>query len=164
MPRAQMALAAITHVTRSALTRRSVIGGLAALPLVGAAHASPYRVATNRAGVAMQGYDTHAYWSIHAAREGSSDFVVEWRGKPWHFATAEDAEMFRANPIAFEPQFGGFCARAMSLKKVVDGDPEVWRIYKDKLYLFARPVGRTYFDKGQDEMIAKAQAFWDTLS
>ena len=51
----------------------------------------------------------------------------------------------------------------MSLKNVVDGDPEVWRIFEGKLYLFARPAGGKVFDKGQGEMIAKAQAYWDSL-
>jgi YHS domain-containing protein len=146
------------------LPRRAVLAALASLPFASAAYASPNRVATNRAGIAMQGYDTHAYWTINAAREGDADYVVEWRGTPWHFASAEDAEQFRADPAAYEPQFGGFCTRAMSFKKIVDGDPEVWRIHQGKLYLFARPVGGTYFDKGQDAMIAKAQAYWDTLS
>lgn len=146
------------------LSRRAVLGALATLPLTRSAFAASTRVATNRKGIAMQGYDTHAYWTINNAREGNPDFVVEWRGKPWHFASAEDADMFRTNPSAYEPQFGGFCTRAMSLKKIVDGDPEVWRIHKGKLYLFARPVGGEFFDKGQDAMIAKAQAHWDTLS
>jgi YHS domain-containing protein len=146
------------------LSRRALLGALAALPVAGIAQAAPNRVATNRSGIAMQGYDAHAYWTINAAREGNSEFMVEWRGKPWHFASAKDAEMFKADPLAYEPQFGGFCTRAMSFKKIVDGDPEVWRIHKGKLYLFARPVGGEYFDKGQDAMIAKAQLHWDTLS
>ncbi len=145
-------------------SRRFFLTSAAAFCAAPAAFATPYRVATNRAGIAMQGYDTHAYWTIAAAREGSSDHVVDWRGKPWHFASAEDAEAFRADPAAFEPQFGGYCTRAMSFKKIVDGDPEVWRIYQGKLYLFAKPVGGTKFDAGQDAMIAKAQAHWDSLS
>ncbi len=150
----------------SYLSRRALLGNLAALaalPFAKIANAANNRVATNRRGIAMQGYDTHAYWTIADAREGNADYVVEWRGVPWHFASAEDAETFAASPEAFEPQFGGFCTRAMSLRKVVDGDPNVWRLHKGKLYLFARPVGGTYFDKGQDAMIAKAQLHWDTL-
>lgn len=144
-------------------TRRNLLASLAALPFARLAQATPYRVSTNREGIAMQGYDAHAYWTINAARAGDYAHVVQWRGKPWHFTTAEDAAAFRDTPTAFEPQFGGFCTRAMSLKKVVDGDPEVWRIHAGKLYLFARPVGGKHFDKGQDAMIAKAQAHWDTL-
>jgi hypothetical protein len=111
----------------------------------------------------MRGYDSHAYWTTQSPRPGTGDFVVQWRGVPWHFATAEDAEAFRATPEAFEPQFGAFCTRAMSLGKVVDADPEVWRIHNGKLFLFAQPVGGTHFDKGAEAMILKAQAYWNTL-
>ena len=146
------------------LTRRLVLGFALALPFARVSHATPYRVSTNREGIAMQGYDAHAYWTTNAARPGDPLHVVEWRGKPWHFATAEDAEAFRADPLAYEPQFGGYCTRAMSLKKIVDGDPEVWRIFNGKPYLFAKPKGGRVFDKDQQPMIDKAQAYWDSLS
>ena len=145
------------------LTRRSLLGALAALPVARPAWAT-FRVATNRQGIAMQGYDTRAYWTIAAARPGLPLHEVMWRNKPWHFATAEDAAAFAANPPAFEPQFGGYCTRAMSLEQIVDGDPEVWRIHESALYLFARPKGRAHFDKGAAEMIARARTYWDSLS
>lgn len=143
------------------LTRRALIATFTTLPFARLSYAGAWRVSKNRDGIAMQGYDSHAYWTAGAARAGTSDHVVDWRGTPWHFATAEDAAAFAADPAAFEPQFGGFCTRAMSFNKVVDGDPEVWRIYQDKLYLFAAPVGGRKFDEGQDAMIAKAQSNWD---
>lgn len=150
----------MSRITRRVFSTSAL--ALCAAP-VSFAFGTPYRVSTNREGIAMQGYDSHAYWTIGAPREGDAKFTVEWRGKPWHFATAEDAASFQENPIAFEPQFGAYCTRAMSLKKVVDADPEVWRIHGDKLYLFAKPVGGTFFDKGQDAMIAKAQTHWESL-
>jgi len=152
------------HNNRSNVTRRTVLGTLAAWPFMHfaqSAHAGAWRVSKNKDGIAMQGYDSHAYWTIAAPRAGSASHTVQWRGTPWHFATAADAAAFKANPAAYEPQFGGFCTRAMSFNKVVNGDPEVWRIYQDKLYLFAAPMGGTKFDAGQDAMIAKAQTNWD---
>ncbi|MBD3662741.1 YHS domain-containing (seleno)protein [Sulfitobacter aestuariivivens] len=145
------------------LTRRTVLTAMMTLPFAHLARAASDRVSVGRNGIAMQGYDTHAYWITQSARPGSEAFVVQWRGVPWHFATAQDAEIFRADPDAYAPGFGAFCTRAMSLGKVVDGDPEVWRIHKDKLYLFARPIGGKHFDKGPEAMIAKAQKFWDAL-
>ena len=148
-----------------ALIRRDVLKlGLAAsatlLPLK--AFASE-RIAKKN-GVAIKGYDTTAYFKHSKAKKGESGTVVEWKGAKWNFATVAEAKLFRANPESFAPQFGGFCTRAMSLKKIVHGDPEVWRIRGKKLYLFARPVGRDFFDKGPDAMIAKAKAHWATLS
>ena len=115
-------------------------------------------------GIAIKGYDTTSYFQNGKAKRGAKSTVVEWNGAKWNFATTAEADMFRANPTSFAPQFGGFCTRAMSFKKIVHGDPEVWRIRGKKLYLFARPVGRDFFDKDPDAMIAKAKAHWNTLS
>lgn len=147
------------------ITRRGIlIGAAAALVVpVGRVQAAPALVAVDARGVALDGYDTSAYWTAAVALTGRDAHVVEWSGVPWRFDSAEAAAMFAAGPEAFAPQFGGFCTRAMSFSKVVNGDPEVWRIYGDKLYLFAQPVGGEKFDGGQDAMIAKAQAYWDTL-
>ncbi len=126
--------------------------------------ANTARVAMNGQGVAIDGYDTTAYWITGSPRLGQSAQTVEWSGSTWHFTSEKDAATFAASPQDYAPQFGGFCTRAMSFKKIVNGDPEVWRIYQGKLYLFAQPVGGRKFDEGQDAMIAKAQAYWDTLS
>lgn len=117
----------------------------------------------NAAGLAIEGYDTTSYMRRDAARLGSSFYSVEWNGATWNFLSEEDAKAFEANPDHYAPKFGGYCTRAMSLQTIVPADPEVWRIHGDSLYLFAQPVGGRVFDKGEDEMIAKAQAFWDTL-
>lgn len=144
-------------------SRRSFVTVSTACLLAGPVFAKGPGISTNRAGVAIRGYDTRAYWSASEARVGAETYVVEWQGVPWRFESQGEADAFAADPARYAPKFGGFCTRAMSLKKVVNGDPEVWRIYEDGLYLFARPVGRDYFDKGEAAMIAKAQAHWDSL-
>lgn len=145
-------------------TRRRFFVTALAAAFAPAAQAKGPGISTNRAGLAIQGYDTSAYWLKGTPQLGLQSHAVTWQGTPWHFATQTDADAFAANPARYAPKFGGFCTRAMSLKKVVDGDPEVWRIFEERLYLFARPVGGTYFDKGPAAMIAKAQAHWDKLT
>lgn len=118
---------------------------------------------TRFGGVAIKGYDTTAYFEHGDARKGEPDNEVEWKGAKWRFASATEAELFAADPESYAPQFGGFCTHAMSLKQIVPGDPEVWRIRDDKLYLFAKKKGRDVFDEDPATMIAAAQAYWDTL-
>ena len=91
-------------------------------------------------------------------------YAVSWLGVTWRFASQEDADLFSANPEGYAPQFGGYCTWVASFKKLVPAGPEAWRIYGNKLYIFAQPVGGKKFDQGQDAMINKAQAFWATLS
>lgn len=140
-------------------TSLAALSLLVSAPLRGAS----LRVSTGGSDVAIQGYDSHAYWTRAIPTKGADDFKVVYKGVPWHFVTQADADSFAADPARYAPQFGGFCTRAMSFKKVVDGDPEVWRIFEDRLYLFARPVGGRKFDGNEAAMIAKAQAHWDTL-
>lgn len=114
-------------------------------------------------GAAIRGYDTTAYFLKNAATAGSEVYAIVWKGATWRFASQEDADLFAASPESYAPQFGGYCTRAASFKKLVPADPEVWCIHGNKLYMFARPVGGTKFDEGADAMIEKAQAFWATL-
>ncbi|UWR25405.1 YHS domain protein [Sulfitobacter sp. S223] len=125
--------------------------------------AATVRVSINDVGAAIDGYDTTAYWQIAAAQTGAATHTVSWSGATWQFSSQNNADMFAAAPIDFAPQFGGFCTRAMSFGKVVNGDPEVWRIYEGKLYLFARPIGGEKFDEGPDPIIGQAQDSWDLL-
>jgi hypothetical protein len=145
---------------RTALGLSAAALMLPALPL----RAAKRTVATDGTGTAIDGYDTTAYWQIAASLAGEARHFVNWQSARWLFATQAAANLFAATPDAYAPQFGGHCTRAMSFGTVVNGDPEVWRIYSDKLYLFALPVGAEKFDEGQDDMIAKAQAFWDSLT
>lgn len=110
----------------------------------------------------ISGYDTTAYSKAGKPQVGSASFTVKWKGATWRFATAEDAA-FRANPEAYAPQFGAHCTGALSEHIVVAADPKIWRIYKGKLYMFAARAGGKRFDQNPDAMIAKAQAYWDTL-
>ena len=145
------------------LSRRVFLTATASAFVARPAFAKDPGISTNRAGVAIRGYDTRAYWSKGTAEQGAESYLVKWQGVPWHFASQDEATTFAADPASFAPKFGGFCTRAMSLKKVVNGDPEVWRIFDGALYLFARPVGRDFFDKGEAAMIAKARGHWDKL-
>ncbi|MCO4823582.1 MAG: hypothetical protein KC451_01875 [Amylibacter sp.] len=149
-----------TPTRRAVLVASVFVGGVSlALPVFATG-----RIAKDGAtGAAIRGYDTTAYFVKNAATRGSEVFAVNWRGATWRFASQEDADLFSANPEGYAPQFGGYCTRAASFKKLVPADPEVWRIYDHKLYMFAQPVGGKKFEQGQDAMIKKAKAFWATL-
>lgn len=121
------------------------------------------RFSLSKTGHALDGYDATAYFKSGAATDGTNAATVNWKGAIWRFALQEDAALFQANPEAYAPQFGGYCTRAMSINQEVPGDPEVWRIHNGKLYVFFAARGGKLFDRGPDEMIALAQAHWDTL-
>lgn len=151
------------------INRRTFAKTTAAMALLIAAPSAVFAKTVSRfslsdTGHALNGYDTTAYFRANTAANGAETTTITWKGAVWRFASAEDAALFQANPDAYAPQFGGYCTRAMAINREVPGDPEVWRIHGDKLYVFFAPRGGRIFDDGPDEMIALAQAHWDTLT
>lgn len=85
--------------------------------------------------VAIDGYDPVAYFSQESAVEGSDDFAYDWNGATWHFSSAENRDLFVADPSAYAPQYGGYCAWAVSQGYTASIDPDAWSIVDGKLYL-----------------------------
>lgn len=86
-------------------------------------------------GVALEGYDAVAYFTAGKPVKGSEEFETAWRGAKWRFASAESMKAFASSPEKYAPQYGGYCAWAVSRNYTADADPNAWRIVDGKLYL-----------------------------
>ena len=85
--------------------------------------------------LAVSGYDPVAYFTQGKPVEGSSSHEHEWQGATWRFSSAENLASFKADPERYAPQYGGYCAWAVSQGYTASTVPEAWRIVDDKLYL-----------------------------
>ena len=74
----------------------------------GVAHAAKDKINTNWWGVAVKGYDVVAYFTEGKPVKGSADFQYQWEGVKWRFSNARHLEMFKADPEAYAPQYGGY--------------------------------------------------------
>jgi YHS domain-containing protein len=145
--------------------RHILIGtALALIGLPAAAHAEKAAVYTGTfSNAALSGYDAVAYFTEGKPVEGSSKFSTKWKGVEWRFASAANLAAFKANPEKFAPQFGGYCAWAVSKGYTASGDPKVWKVVNGKLYLnYNEEVGRKW---SQDipGNIASADKNWPTV-
>ncbi|WP_234455260.1 YHS domain-containing (seleno)protein [Thermohalobaculum xanthum] len=87
-------------------------------------------------GVAIRGADPVAYFTEGRAVIGSAEYALDWQGAEWHFASAANRDAFRADPLAYAPQYGGFCAWAVAAKaELYSTQPTNWAIVDGKLYL-----------------------------
>jgi YHS domain-containing protein len=66
------------------------------------------KVNTNWFGVAIKGYDPVAYFTEGQAVKGKKEFEYEWQDAKWRFSSAENRDLFAANPEKYAPQYGGF--------------------------------------------------------
>jgi len=88
-----------------------------------------------RTGVAIRGYDTVAYFKDSKPVPGKDEFVTEWMGAKWKFASQEHLDLFKADPTKYAPQYGGYCAYGIAKDNVVKIEPDQWTIADGKLYL-----------------------------
>jgi hypothetical protein len=110
--------------------------------------------------VAIQGYDTVAYFTESKPVKGSPEFEAVWQGVRWRFANAEHRDMFSAKPENYAPRFGGYCVMGMTMGLTEKPDPEAWAIVDDKLYLAS--YKQDFYDLNKDLAgnIHKAEAAW----
>ncbi len=87
------------------------------------------------ASVAIEGTDPVAYFAEGKAVMGSSDYTHRWKGAEWRFKNAANRDAFVADPQKYAPQFGGYCAWAVSQGYTAGIDPKAWTIHGGKLYL-----------------------------
>ncbi len=120
-------------------------------------------VNTNRSGLALQGYDPVSYFTDNAATEGSADITSTSGGATYRFASAEHKQMFDADPSKYTPQFGGYCAYAVSRGDTASIDPEAFQIVDGRLLLqYSKSILAT-FNKDTSANLSKADANWPKL-
>ena len=114
-------------------------------------------------GSAIDGYDPVAYFKESKAVEGSNDFVHEWNDSKWYFSSAENKADFIAAPEKYAPQYGGYCAWAVSQGYTAPTDPNAWHIEDGKLYLnYDQNVQKTWL-KDIPGFIKSADKAWPGL-
>lgn len=113
--------------------------------------------------LAVSGYDVVAYFEEGRPVEGSSDFETTYNGATWRFANEANLEAFVADPEAFAPQYGGYCAWAVSQGYTASGDPAYWKIVDGKLYLNYDAGVQATWETDIPGFIEKADANWPAV-
>jgi len=145
--------------TRREFLRLSAILPLALVGAAGAARASEPKIFL-RDGVAIGGYDPVAYFTEGAPVPGKPEHSLAWMGAEWRFASAANRAAFEADPEAWAPQYGGYCAWAAAQGTVASTIPEAWAIHDGKLYLnYSRRIHRRW-ERDIPGYVAKADAIW----
>lgn len=112
---------------------------------------------------AIYGYDTVAYFTQGKAVKGNKKITYEWKGAEWHFSSEEHKAMFVAEPEKYAPQYGGYCAYAMSDGRLVGVDEDAFTIVDGKLYLnYSKSVMKEW-RSNQEQFIQEADAHYPNL-
>jgi YHS domain-containing protein len=138
--------------------------GIAAIAAftVTALHAQ--KINTGRGGLAIKGYDPVAYFTEGRPVKGDPRFTYTFEGATYHFASAASRDRFAKDPGHYVPQFGGFCAWAVSQNYTADTDPEAWKVVNDKLYLNYSKRVQGKWEQDVPGNIKKGDANWPGLN
>ncbi len=115
-------------------------------------------------GLAVHGYDVVSYFSDGEPAVGSAKFAAVHNGATYRFATEDHLAAFTEAPTKFVPAYGGYCAYGVSVGAKFDGDPRLWRIVNNKLYLnLSEDIQATWAQDIPDN-IEKADQSWPEIA
>jgi hypothetical protein len=144
---------------------------LAALVAAGLCLAGPISAATaervvidRNSGLAISGFDPVAYFTDAQPLSGKSEFEQVVAGTVWRFRSAGNRAAFMADPEVYTPRFGGYDPVGVARGVAVAGNPRLWVIRDERLYLFYAPETRDEFASDGDRMIATADGEWPALN
>lgn len=108
----------------------------------------------------MHGVDPVSMFESEAPLIGDAVYTSEHDGVDYYFTTQDAQQSFDADPGAYLPQFGGFCAFGVFKGKKLDGDVRYADIVDGKLYLFVNAAIFEEYLKNRDEVLSIAYDKW----
>ena len=138
------------------------IGGLVQPAMIRAA-TTEYLVVDRNSGLAISGFDPVAYFIDGVASLGKGDFEASFAGAVWRFRNEGNRGAFMADPDIYMPRFGGYDPIGVARGVAVAGDPRLWTLSGERLYLFSTPEGRDLFASDAERVIATAERKWPSV-
>ncbi|MEE9358919.1 MAG: YHS domain-containing (seleno)protein [Hyphomicrobium sp.] len=139
------------------------LAAVALLRITPAAEAAPPVYTGIVKGVAVGGYDPVALFTDGKPVKGNKDLTTNYDGATWRFASAANRDAFQADPAKYAPQYGGYCAYAVSKGSTAKGDPQAWTVHDGKLYLNYNKNVRAMWAKDIPGNVKKGDANWPAV-
>ena len=147
--------------------RAAVLAAFTCLALAEAATVPALRAATTErivvdwhTGLAIEGYDPVAFYTDGKAIVGSADIELRYAGVVWRFCNVGNRDAFAERPDVYMPQFGGYDPLGVARGVAVAGNPTLWAIRGEKLFLFYDRSRLETFNADPERAIAAAERRW----
>jgi len=121
------------------------------------------KVSVDVNGVGLHGYDPVAYFTEAKAVKGDPKFSASYGGASYEYKSAENKAAFEKEPAKYAPQYGGYCAMAMTMGKLEDADPNFFLVHDGKLLLQRNEKAHMMFLKDPSGNHQKADQQWAKL-
>lgn len=129
----------------------------------GRAATTEYIIVDRYSGLAIGGFDPVAYFTDGEPTQGKGEFEYLWHGVVWRFRNEGNRAAFIADPEVYRPQFGGYDPVAVARGVGVAGNPLIWLISGERLYLFYTAAARAAFAGNPHALLATADSSWPSV-
>jgi YHS domain-containing protein len=119
-------------------------------------------------GIAAQEYDVVSFFD-GKPQKGNSSITASYDNGTFYFASEVNKSKFEKSPEKFSPQYGGYCAIAMSEGAEANPNPKSWEVRDGKLYFFTRMLfgiidAKRQWVKKPEELRDLADAAWAEMN
>lgn len=108
---------------------------------------------------AVDGYDPVSFFDGEGVK-GSREHEIDFKGATFRFATMKNRERFRADPDRYAPQYGGYCAWAVSQGYTAPGRSDFASVHDGKLYLNYDAKVQETWNEDRDGFVLLADENW----
>jgi hypothetical protein len=115
-------------------------------------------------GIAIAGYDPVSYFTETEPLSGRPEFEFIWGGVPWYFASAANRDVFMRSPEIYAPMFGGYGVMGLARGYLSEGNPRIYAVLQNRLFLFYSTGNRDAFLLSQRQAYQLAVKNWEFLS
>lgn len=122
-----------------------------------------YLVNVNAQGVILDGYDTVAFFTDGKPVAGSPAFQSRYQDAVYYFASAAHKALFDGNPEKYKPQFGAWCAYAVSLGRTAPIDVNTFSIVDGRLVVQHNARAVKGWNENPAGNLAKADMYWPSV-
>jgi len=118
----------------------------------------------NGEGVILDGYDAVAFFTDGKPVKGNAMYQYKYEDAVYEFATSEHLEQFKSAPEKYKPQFGGWCAYAVSLGHIAPIDVNTFSIVNGRLVVQHNERAVNGWNKDVQGNLALADKYWPEVS
>jgi len=141
---------------------------MTAIMLVGFANAQTFNgkpfVNTDDKGVILDGYDAVAFFTDSKPVKGDAAFSFIYEGAVYYFVSQDHLDLFKAHPDKYKPQFGGYCAYAVSLGKTAPIDVNTFSIVNGRLVIQHNARAVAGWNKDVAANLQLADKYWPAVA
>ncbi len=118
----------------------------------------------NDNGVILDGYDAVAFFTDNKPVKGDAKYQVNYEDAIYYFASQAHLDLFKATPEKYKPQYGGWCAYAVSLGRIAPIDVNTFSIADGRLVVQHNQRAVNGWNKDVQGNLALADKYWPAVA